>query len=521
MIRRFLTSAALLLLLPADEFAAATDGPAGAATLVIRGDEPGAVINPDIYGQFAEHLGHCIYGGIWVEPDSPIPNTRGIRNDVVAALKAIHIPVLRWPGGCFADEYHWRDGIGPREKRPSMINTHWGGVTENNHFGTHEFMDLCEQLGCAAYITGNVGSGTVQEMMEWVEYMTSDANSPLANLRRANGREQPWHVEFWGVGNESWGCGGSMEPETYAAEFRRYNTFVKNYDRAHPIYRIACGANGHDYRWTEVLMQHAERQMNGLSLHYYTIATGNWGHKGSATDFGEDLYFSALHRTLFMDELITKHAAIMDQYDPKKRVGLMVDEWGIWTDVEPGTNPGFLYQQNSLRDALIAALNFHIFQAHADRVQMANIAQMVNVLQAMILTDGPKMILTPTYHVFEMFKVHQGATFLPVELISPDYAFGDEKIPDVSASASRDAAGKVHLSLVNTNPGQAIKVSCRLAGVAAATVTGRVLTAPAITSHNTFDAPHTVEPAAFDGARLSGDTLAITLPAKSVVVLEL
>ncbi|HYD83722.1 MAG TPA: alpha-L-arabinofuranosidase C-terminal domain-containing protein, partial [Opitutus sp.] len=403
------------------------------ATLTLHADQAGAVINPNLYGHFAEHLGRCIYEGIWVGPDSPIPNTRGIRNDVVAALKQLNIPVLRWPGGCFADEYHWKDGIGPREQRPAMINTHWGGVTENNHFGTHEFLDLVEQLGCEAYISGNLGSGTVQEMMEWVEYMTSAADSPMANLRRANGRDQPWRVKYFGVGNESWGCGGNMTPEYYANEYKRYNTFVKNYDRANPIYRIACGSNGEDYNWTDVLMRDAGRQMNGLSLHYYTLPTGSWrGSKGSATDFAEDMYFATLRRTLRMDELVQKHGAIMDKYDPEKKVGMIIDEWGTWYDVEPGTNPGFLYQQNTLRDALVAALNFHIFHKHADRVAMTNIAQTINVLQAVILTDKEKMILTPTYHVFEMFKVHQGATVVPLELATPDYVHGDEKIPAVS-----------------------------------------------------------------------------------------
>ncbi|MEO6005676.1 MAG: alpha-N-arabinofuranosidase [Opitutus sp.] len=492
------------------------------ARAVIHLDQPGATINPNLYGQFAEHLGHCIYGGIWVGPDSPIPNTRGIRNDVVAALKKLHLPVLRWPGGCFADEYHWKDGIGPREKRPSMINTHWGGLVENNAFGTHEFMDLCEQVGTQAYVCGNVGSGTVQEMMEWVEYMTSDASSPMANLRRANGCEQPWKLPYFGVGNESWGCGGSMTPEYYAGEFRRYNTFVKNYDRAHPVYRIASGSNADDVNWTEVMMKNAAAQMNGLSLHYYTLPRGDWHKpKGPATGFGEDEYFATLKRTLQMDPILKEHSAIMDKYDPKKRVGLVIDEWGVWTDVEPGTNPGFLYQQNSLRDALVAGLNFNIFHQHADRVVMTNIAQMINVLQAMILTDGDKMVLTPTYHVFEMYKVHQGATFLPVELTSSDYALGTEKIPAVSVTASRDAAGKVHVSLVNTLPGSAITVSCKLAGGTTKAPTGRVLTAPAVDSHNTFAAPHAVEPADFHDAKVAGDTLSVTLPAKSVVVLEL
>src|SRR6478609_6260503 len=517
MLRHLLLSSAVLV---AATFTSAAEPLA--ATLTVDATKPGPVINKAIYGQFAEHLGRCIYEGIWVGPDSPIPNTRGYRNDVLAALKTLAVPQLRWPGGCFADEYHWRDGIGPREKRPSMFNSHWGGVVENNHFGTHEFLDLCELLGIEPYLCLNVGSGTVQEQMEWVEYMTSPADSPMANLRRANGRDKPWKVPYMAIGNESWGCGGNMRPEFYADNFRRYNTFVKNYTSDYRIYRVACGANEDNYAWTEELMATAGKQMNGLALHYYTLPTGSWrGSKGSGTEFGEEQYITTLRRTLRMEELITKHAAIIDKDAPEKKVGLVVDEWGIWTDVEPGTNPGFLYQQNTLRDALLAALNFHIFHAHADRVTMANIAQMVNVLQAMILTDKEKMIVTPTYHAFEMFKVHQGATTLALELKTPDYALGTEKIPAVSASASRDAAGKIHVSLVNTNPREAITVTTTLTGSAAKAVTGRILTAPAVNSHNTFAQPRNVEPAAFTGAKLEGATLTVSLPAKSLVVLEL
>lgn len=401
-----------------------------------------------------------------------------------------------------------------------MINTHWGGVVEDNSFGTHEFMDFCEQIGTEPYVCANVGSGTVQEMMEWVEYMTSDADSPMANLRRANGRDQPWKVPYLAVGNESWGCGGNMRPEFYADNFRRYNTFAKNYPGNH-IYRVAGGSNGNDLNWTEVLMAMAAKQMDGLSLHYYTLPTGDWKKKGSATEFDEAAWFATLKNTLHMEELVTKHAAIMDKYDAGKRVGLIVDEWGTWYDVEPGTNPGFLYQQNTLRDAIVAGLNFHVFQKHADRVAGANIAQMVNVLQTMILTDGPKMARTPTYWVFEMYKVHQGATSLPVELTTPDYVMGGDRIPAVSASASRDTAGKIHLSLVNSNPHEALTVSCRLQGAAAKMVTGRVLTAPAMNACNTFDAPDAVHPAAFTGATLDGSMLTVALPAKSVVMLEL
>jgi alpha-L-arabinofuranosidase len=516
------TIAIVLVLAAVAPVRAQAPAQAAAATATLRADQPGPIVNRNIYGHFAEHLGRGIYEGIWVGPASPIPNTRGIRNDVLAALKALNIPVLRWPGGCFADEYHWKDGIGPREKRPSMINTHWGGVVEDNSFGTHEFMDLVELLGTDAYITGNIGSGTPQEMMEWVEYLTSDAVSPMANLRRQNGREKAWRVPYFGLGNEPWGCGGNMRPEYYADEFRKYNTFIKNYDRSKPIYRIAGGASDFNYAWTEVLMSQVGRRMNAASLHYYTLPTGNWNKKGSATVFGEDQWFATLSRTLKMDELVSKHAAIMDRTDPEKRIGLAVDEWGTWYDVEPGTEPGFLYQQSTMRDALVAALNFHIFHRHADRVVMTNIAQTVNVLQAMILTDKEKMIRTPTYWVYEMFKVHQGGTFLPVELQAPDYAFGGERIPAVSASATRSADGKtVHLSLANTTPGQPVSLTVTVAGVTPASATGRLLTAPTMQAHNTFAAPDAVKPVPFEGVKLAGSTLTLTLPAKSVAVVEL
>lgn len=495
--------------------------PSANASLTIRADQPGPVIDRNIYGHFAEHLGRCIYEGLWVGEDSPIPNMQGIRNDVVAALRKLHVPVLRWPGGCFADEYHWQDGIGPREQRPAMINTHWGGVVENNHFGTHEFMLLVEQLGCAPYICGNVGSGTVQEMMQWVEYLTSAADSPLANLRRQNGRGQPWLVPYFGVGNEAWGCGGNMRAEQYANEYRRYNTFIKDYDSSHHVFRVACGAAGDDMAWTETLMARAAAQMDGLSLHHYTLPTGNWSAKGSSTDFGEAEWFATLKRTLEMDALIQQHSAIMDRHDPGRRVALVVDEWGTWYDVLPGSEPGFLQQQSSLRDALAAALNLHIFQAHAERVRMANIAQTVNVLQSMILTKGDQMILTPTYWVFDMYKVHQDATLLPQYIRSDSYTFGGQSIPAVSASASRDKDGVIHITLVNVDPDRSRTVQADIRGVKVSSVSGRLLTAPTMQAHNTFEEPDAVKPVDFRGARLSGGMLDITLPSKSVVVLEL
>jgi alpha-N-arabinofuranosidase len=485
--------------------------------MVLDADIRKGKISKNIYGHFSEHLGRCIYEGIWVGKDSPIPNTDGIRNDVIEALKAMKIPVLRWPGGCFADEYHWMDGIGPYDKRPEMINTHWGGVTENNHFGTHEFMRLCELIGAEPYICGNVGSGTVKEMQQWVEYITFDGKSPMADLRRANGREEPWKLTYFGVGNENWGCGGNMRPEYYADEYRRYATYIRNFG-GNKIYKIACGANSGDYRWTEVLMREAGKMMDGLSLHYYTVP-GDWNTKGSAVHFDEAKWFDTLKKTLFMEELVTRHSVIMDQYDPEKRVGLIVDEWGTWFDVEPGTNPGFLYQQNTLRDALVAGINLNIFNNHCDRVKMANIAQTINVLQAVILTEGEKMILTPTYHVFHMYQVHQDADLLPMTLENEEYRFGDEAIPQVSASASVDRDGKIHISICNLSHDSDVDIDCELHGTAAAKVSGTILTAPAMNAHNTFDSPESIKPAPFAGASLKDGKLKVKMPSKSVVVL--
>ncbi|MEM7034115.1 MAG: alpha-N-arabinofuranosidase [Chloroflexota bacterium] len=495
-------------------------------TITINADLGNHIISRHIYGHFAEHLGRCIYGGIWVGEDSPIPNTRGIRNDVVEALRAINVPNLRWPGGCFADEYHWMDGIGPRENRPTMINTHWGGVTENNHFGTHEYFDLCEQLDCEPYICGNVGSGTVQEMQQWVEYITFDGISPMADLRRKNGRGEPWRIKYWGVGNENWGCGGSMRPIYYADEYRRYQTYVRNFGD-NKIFKIACGPNTDDYEWTDVLMENTRGRlgnylMHGLAPHYYTRG-GPRGTALSATNFGEDEWFAILEGALHIQELITKHRTIMDRHDPNGDVAMIFDEWGTWYQVEPGTNPGFLYQQNSLRDALVAALTFDIFNQHCARLKMANIAQTVNVLQAMILTeeDSDRIVLTPTYHVFEMYKVHHDATLLPLDLRCESYRFGDREIPAISGTASRDETGQVHVTLSNANPNKAIDLTCSIRGVEAQSVTGRILTADTVNAHNTFDSTTQVAPKPFDGAKLDHDQLSITLPSKSVVVLTL
>ncbi|PWD51808.1 alpha-N-arabinofuranosidase [Serinibacter arcticus] len=502
-----------------------------ALTAIINLDLPGATISRHVYGHFAEHLGRCIYGGFWVGEDSEIPNEGGIRLDVVEALKALSIPNLRWPGGCFADDYHWRDGIGPREDRPRMVNSHWGDVVEDNSFGTHEFMQLCEMLGADPYVNGNVGSGTVQEMSEWVEYLTRGDESPMATLRRANGRDEPWRVPFFGIGNEAWGCGGNMTADSYAALARQYGTYVRNHGD-NVVYKIAAGANVDDYRWTETLMKELNclgctRQpagfFQGLSLHYYTHS-GAWETKGSATDFDTDDYYATMRNARRIEELVAGHAAVMDCYDPQRRVGLVVDEWGTWFDVEPGTNPGFLYQQNTLRDALVASVHFDVFHAFADRISMANIAQTVNVLQAMVLTDPDTgaLVLTPSYHVFAMNVGHHDASTLAVslkgELPTREVAGGELSLVSASASTTDTSA---LVSLSNLDAGHARTIVLDLRGRDVTEFSARVLTAPTLQTHNTPQAPDAVAPAAHDGVRAHARGLEVDLPAHSYVTVSL
>ncbi len=488
--------------------------------MILNADVKKGRINKNIYGHFSEHLGRCIYEGIWVGEDSAIPNINGFRADVVEALKKLKIPVLRWPGGCFADEYHWQDGIGPKTDRPYMVNTHWGGVAENNHFGTHEFMEFCDMIGAEPYICGNVGSGTVREMQQWVEYMTFDGKSPMSDLRRSNGRQEPWELKYFGIGNENWGCGGNMRAEYYADQYRRYATYVRNFG-GNKIYKIAGGASVDDYHWTEVLMREAGKQMNGLSLHYYTRVSKDWTVKGSATEFGEEQWFSVMQNAWYMEELVSKHSGIMDRYDPEKKVGLIVDEWGTWFSVEPGTNPGFLYQQNTLRDALVAGIHLNLFNNHCDRVQMANIAQMVNVLQAVILTEGEKMLLTPTYHIFDLYKVHQDGELLPVDFESPDYTYNGEKIPQLSVSSSLDRNEKIHVSICNADPEKAAEIHMDIRGRSLQKITGNILTAKAMNAGNTFEAANNVKPEVYEDVKLENNHVLFRLPSKSVLVLEL
>lgn len=489
------------------------------ATIKVHTENPGAVINKNIYGHFSEHLGRCIYGGLYVGEDSPIPNRKGMRTDVVEALKHIKVPVLRWPGGCFADEYHWEDGIGPKESRKRMVNTNWGGVVEDNSFGTHEFMELCEQIGCEPYVNANVGSGTVREMAEWVEYMNSEGDSTVVRKRWANGRKEPWRIKYLGVGNESWGCGGNMRPEYYADEYRRYQTFCRDYgerDQDHPekdfpgkLYRIACGANVDDWSWTDGVMRVAGRYMNAITLHYYVHPHG-WDKKGSATKFDAEEYYLTLRKAADMERLIRGHLAIMDRYDPKHKVGLIVDEWGTWFTCEPGTNPGFLYQQNTMRDAMVAAMTLDIFNKHCDRVVMANLAQMVNVLQAVILTDGEQMLLTPTYHVFDLYKAHQDATLLPSDI---DCGTVDS-VKQISATAS-EKDGVITLTATNVSCQDAVSVKVALGDMTGKTVSARILTGD-MHDKNTFENKENVVIRDFTGFTVTEDGLTLELPACAV-----
>ncbi|MDD6142520.1 MAG: alpha-L-arabinofuranosidase C-terminal domain-containing protein [bacterium] len=472
-------------------------------------------INKNIYGHFSEHLGRCIYQGFFVGKDSQIPNVNGMRTAAVEAMKHIKAPVLRWPGGCFADEYHWEDGIGPQEQRKRMVNTNWGYVVEDNSFGTHEFLELCDQIGCEPYINANVGSGTVREMAEWVEYLNSEGDSTVVRKRWENGRKEPFNVRYWGVGNESWGCGGNMRPEYYADEFRRYQTFCRNYGD-NKLYRIACGPNVADYNWTDVLMERAGKFMDALTLHYYTLCGDEWAHKGAATGFSKSDFYKTLVRASRMKELVENHSKIMDKHDPEKRVGLIVDEWGAWYDVEEGTNPGFLYQQNSMRDALIAAITLNIFNQNCDRVVMANLAQTVNVLQAVILTEGDKLVLTPTYHVFDLYKNHQDAREVDCFVESGMVGEDQWQIGKITASAS-EKDGVITLTVANLSADEGETIT--LEGVCAKEACGRIVKGE-MGQYNDFDAsPIAVE--AFDGVKVEDGKVTITLPACCVASIEL
>ncbi len=476
-------------------------------------------INKHIYGHFAEHLGRCIYGGIYVgEANKTIPHTAGVRNDIIAALKDLKVPNLRWPGGCFADAYQWKDGIGPKASRPKMVNVWWGGSTEDNSFGTHDFLDLCEKIGAEPYLAGNVGSGTVKDLSDWVSYVNHPGGSPMAELRKQNGREKPWNVKIWGVGNEAWGCGGNMTAEYYANIYRQYATFMTGWTNESKLYRVASGASDGDYAWTETLMKNIpHNMMSGVALHHYSVLS--WQDKGPDVAFSEANYFKTMEEAWKMEEFVTRHSTIMDKYDPEKKVDLIVDEWGGWYNEEKGG--GVLYQQNTMRDAMIAGLTLNIFNNHADRVRGANLAQIVNVLQSVILTKEEKMVLTPTYHVMKMYNVHQDAALVPIQIESPSYQFGDKKLTAVSASASKDGTGALNISLTNIDYAKAHEVTINLRGEDFTKISGKILASSKINDHNSFDQPNKVSIKEFNGAKLEKGVLKLSIPAYTVVVLNL
>lgn len=494
----------------------------GQNKLILDASKAKDTINKDIYGHFAEHLGRCIYGGFYVgEGNTKIPNKNGIRIDVVEALKKLKIPVLRWPGGCFADNYHWMDGIGPKNERRHTENVSWGNVREDNSFGTHEFLDMCESMNAEPYLALNMGSGTVQEGAEWVQYVNhANGTSHLTDLRQKNGRAQPWKVKYWGVGNESWDCGGHMTVDQYIREFNKYATFMTSYNNTEGLFRIAVGPGTEDLKWTEALMSDIPRKMiDGISIHHYSVI--NWNKKSSATQFTEEEYFKTMEQAWRMEKMVAGNSEVMDKYDPQKKVALVVDEWGGWYEVEPGTNGAFLYQQNTMRDAMIAGVTLNILNSHCDRVRMANIAQCVNVLQAVILTNEEKMLLTPTYYVMEMYNIHQNALLLPLTISSDDYVLGEKKIQAVSGSASKDKNGLVHISMVNIDAHKEQEVNIDLGNLSLKSVSGRILKSDKIQDHNTFDDPQKIKPTVFGNARLSGNKLSLKIPPFSVVVLEL
>ncbi|HKO80512.1 MAG TPA: alpha-L-arabinofuranosidase C-terminal domain-containing protein [Chitinophagaceae bacterium] len=490
--------------------------------IVLDASKAKDTISRHIYGHFAEHLGRCIYGGFYVgEGNKKIPNKNGVRLDVVQALKKLKIPNLRWPGGCFADNYHWKDAIGPKSQRKPIENMSWGNVREDNSFGTNEFLDMCEMMNAEPYLAVNMGGGTVEEAADWVKYVNhANGTSHLTDLRQKSGRTKPWNVKFWGVGNESWDCGGHMTVEYYVNLYKQYATFMTSYNNTERLFRIAVGPGTEDYHWTEVLMRDIPRKLiEGVSIHHYSVI--NWSNKGSATAFTEDQYFRTMEQALRMERMVSKNSEVMDKYDPQKKVALVVDEWGGWYEVEPGTNGAFLYQQNTMRDAMIAGISLNVFNNHCDRVRMANLAQAINVLQAVILTKDQKIVLTPTYHVMEMYNVHQDALMLPLTVTSNEYSFGEKKLKAVSASASKDKNGVVHISLVNIDANHQQEISIDLGDLPAKSTIGRMLTSGKLQDHNSFDNPEKIKPVAFTNAILSGNNLVVKIPAFSVVVLEI
>lgn len=499
--------------------------------VVVAPEEPIGVIHPYLHGHFAEHLGELVYPGICVPPGCSIPNTNGIRNDVVAALRPLGVPVLRWPGGCFADDYHWRDGIGPVDQRPMRVNRHWGMAEEPNQFGTHEFVAFCRALGAEPYFAGNVGSGTPAELRDWVEYCNFAGRSTLADERRANGAAEPFGIRYWGIGNENWGCGGDMSPEQYAGEFCRFRSYVSSYSGTE-VRAIACGANNADWDWTrrflERMRRHYQdrlRKVQGLAAHYYC------GTAGTATEYTESQWLELLARAYAVEGVIAGHRQIMDEYDPERRIPLLLDEWGAWHPVEQGKPERGLYQQNTIRDACVAALSLDVFHNHADRLAMANIAQLINVLQALLLVEEDRCIKTPTFHVFDLYKAHQGAHAVRFETLAETVTDGEASAAwcrtrylDRGPFALRAVHGsasvrenQVCVTAVNTHPTEPVELEVELYRARWSSAEATLLAADDIHAHNTFADPERVRLSPSQELAPDGDRVRVHLPAGSIV----
>ena len=468
------------------------------AVRVLLDEPPIGTVRPELHGQFAEHLGGCVYGGLWVGPGSAIPNDGGLRLDVLRALKRVRVPVLRWPGGCFADDYHWTDGVGP--DRPRRFNAWWGHDVDDNAFGTHEFLRLCRLLGAEPYLAGNVGSGTPAELKDWVEYTCFPGDTTLTRRRATDGHPTPYPVQYWGVGNESWGCGGSMTAAEYAAQYARFSTYLNTFARpptSLPLRLIAAGPDRNHLDWTRTFFTTlADRRPHdlatyGYGAHYYA------GTAGTATDFTADQWYHLLHNASGVEQLITEQRALMDTLPAARSVGLMLDEWGTWHPPTPGAGVDHLWQQNTLRDAVVAALTLDTFHRHADKLVMANLAQVANVLQAMVLTDGDRMTVTPTYHVFDLYQPHQGGTAHRLDVTCGTIRFAKDDavatLPTLSGSATvKD--GTLTLSVVNAHTTWPIAATLELSGRTLADVTVDTLADDDLTAHNTVDAPDRLTP---------------------------
>ena len=502
------------------------------AHIEILPGEPIGTINPEIYGHFIEHLGGVIYDGVWVGPDSKIPNEGGIRRSLIDALKAIHAPIVRWPGGCFADSYDWRDGIGAAAERKARTNF-WGG-TDPNSFGTAEFLRFCSLVGTKPYLAANVRSLPARDFYQWVEYCNSPAGSTAgAKQRGALGHPEPYNVRYWGVGNESWGCGGNFTAEEYAAEFRRFTAWVPRYEK--PLDLIASGASDHQVDWTRKLMRALQDKgqldsVFGLSVHYYSWnlsggRTTDWNRgKGDALNFNEFEWYEMLAQGSAMDPIIRDHWAVMAESDPQHQIKLIIDEWGAW--YRPGTEvrPGFtISQMLTLRDALLSGLTLDIFHRHADKVAMANVAQLVNCLHSLILATEDKFVLTPVYHVFKMYMSHMGAQAVRTEFGAPPLTYDrvgkPATLPGLSGSAS--ISGKdLTLTVVNPHTSRTLETEIAVRGATITGGRGQILTHADIHAHNDFQHPDVLRPEPVSVA-VSGDRLVHRFPPASVTALYL